>query len=382
MPNTPPKRLASSLFTATYASRAAVGASAPGRVNLIGEHTDYNAGPVLPFALPRRTVVFAGPSPHWVAVSSRNGAPTRFEPDDAPVGDWTDYLSGVVRVLREMRAAPDGASIAVASSVPQGTGLSSSAALTVAAARALSRLGGRQLSGDAIAEVAYRAETEVVGVRCGRMDQVIAAGARSGHALLFETGAGTMEQVPFPLRVLMVETGVTRHLTAGDYNLRREECEEALQAVRDAGIPAEALADVPGQALTMLVQALPAAHFRRLRHVVTETARTREAAAALAVGDYLRLGALLFDGHASIRDDFESSCAEADLLVASARTHGAWGARLTGAGWGGAVLVLAPGDRMARLKADIVRDFRTAYRRVPVHWETRAAGGLKTEPVP
>ena len=381
MPNKPPKRLASSLYTATYASRAAVGASAPGRVNLIGEHTDYNGGPVLPFALPRRTVVFAGPAPHWVAVSSRNGAPTRFEPDDAPVGAWTDYLSGVVRVLREMRAAPEGASIAVASSVPQGTGLSSSAALTVAAARALSRLARRQLSGDAIAEVAYRAETEIVGVRCGRMDQAIAAAGRNGHALLFETGAGTMEQVPFPLRVLMVETGVTRHLTAGDYNLRREECEEALQAVRGAGIRVEALADVPAQELTKLEQALPAAHFRRLRHVVTETARTREAAAALAAGDYLRLGALLFDGHASIRDDFESSCAEADLVVASARAHGAWGARLTGAGWGGAVLILAPADRRARLKAGIVRDFRAAYRRVPVHWETRAAGGLKTEPV-
>jgi galactokinase len=382
MPNPPPTRLASSLFTATYASRAEVGVSAPGRVNLIGEHTDYNGGPVLPFALPRKTVVFAAAGPQWEAVSSRNGAPTRFVPEDAPVGAWTDYLSGVVRVLREMRAAPAGASIAVASSVPAGTGLSSSAALTVAAARALSRLAGRQLSRDAVAEVAYRAETEVVGVRCGRMDQTIAVEGRSGQALLFETGPGTTEQVPFPLRVLMVETGVTRHLAAGDYNLRREECEEALHAVRDAGILAEALADVPAQALTLLAHTLPGAHFRRLRHVVTETARTREAAAALAAGDYLRLGALLFDGHASIREDFESSCVEADLIVGSALTHEAWGARLTGAGWGGAVLVLAPPDRMARLKTGLVRDFRAAFGRAPVLWETRAAGGLKTEPVP
>jgi galactokinase len=315
-------------------------------------------------------------------VSNRNGAPARFLPDDAPVGAWTDYLSGVVRVLREMRAAPDGASIAVASSVPAGAGLSSSAALTVAAARALSRLAGRQLSRKAVAEVAFRAETEVVGVRCGRMDQTIAVEGRSGQALLFETGTGTLLQVPFPLRVLMVETGVTRHLAAGDYNLRREECEEALDAVRAAGVVAEALAEVPAHALTTLAGSLPAVHFRRVRHVVTETARAREAAAALAAGDFARVGRLLFEGHASIRDDFEASCAEADLIVGSAHAHGAWGARLTGAGWGGAVLVLAPPDRMARLKGGVTREFRAAFGRAPVFWETRAAGGLKTEPVP
>jgi galactokinase len=382
MPTTPPTRLASSLFTATYASRAAVGASAPGRVNLIGEHTDYNGGPVLPFALPRKTVVLAAAAPQWEAVSNRNGAPTSFLPDDAPVGTWTDYLSGVVRVLREMRAAPDGASIAVASSVPEGAGLSSSAALTVAAARALSRLARRQLSKEAIAEVAYRAESEIVGVRCGRMDQTIAVEARSGQALLFETGAGTARQVPFPIRVLMVETGVTHHLAAGDYNLRRAECEEALDAAREAGIAVESLAEVPIHALSTMADALPAVHFHRLRHVVTETARTREAAAALDAGDYPRLGKLLFEGHASLRDDFESSCAEADLLVGSALTHGAWGARLTGAGWGGAVLVIAPPDRFARLRAGLVRDFRRSFGRAPEHWETRAAGGLKPEPVP
>ena len=173
MPPTSPLRLASSLFQGSFASRPAAGASAPGRVNLLGEHTDYNGGPVLPFALAQRTAVLAGPGEGWQAVSAADGTVASFDPAAAPEGRWTDYLAGVIRVLHAMRAAPPGGRIAVASTVPIGAGLSSSAAISVAAARALSQMAGRRLSREARVEVAFHAEHDVVGVQCGRMDQMI-----------------------------------------------------------------------------------------------------------------------------------------------------------------------------------------------------------------
>ena len=379
MPRTSPNRLASSLYQAAFASRPATGASAPGRVNLLGEHTDYNGGPVLPFAIPRRTAVFVGPAEGWAAASTLEPGASAFEPAAAPVGRWTDYLAGVVRVLVELRAAPAGARIAVASSVPVGAGLSSSAALTVAAARALSALAGRRLSREAVAEVAYRAEHDVVGVQCGRMDQMVAVPATARHACLIETSDGGVTQIPFERSVLAVETGVRHRLTDGEYNRRRAECTAALEACRTAGMAVEHLAQVPGDALPGLEGAMDTISFRRLRHVVTETARTRAAAMALSARDYERVGRFLSEGHASLRDDFESSCGEADRIVASALRHGAWGARLTGAGWGGTVLVMGSSDELGRIGGAIATDYRREVGRRPVTWLTRASGGARRE---
>lgn len=381
MPPTSPLRLASSLFEAAFASRPAAGASAPGRVNLLGEHTDYNGGPVLPFALGRRTVVVAGEGEGWEAVSTADGTPLRFDPAAAPEGRWTDYLAGVIRVLQAMRAAPPGGRIAVASQVPAGAGLASSAALTVATARALAPLAKRRLSREAIVEVAYHAEHDVVGVECGRMDQMAAAHATARHALLIETADGAITQIPFDLPVLLLETGVSHRLADGEYNRRRAECGAALEACRTAGIDAHSLAAIKEHELAPLEAAMPELLHRRLRHVVREAARTRAAALALSVGDYPRVGQFLFEGHESIRDEFESSCGEADRLVESAVRHGAWGARLTGAGWGGTVLVMAPPEILPALAKAMAADFRREVGRKPVSWTTRPAGGARGERV-
>jgi len=379
VPLTSPLRLASSLFEASFASRPTAGASAPGRVNLLGEHTDYNGGPVLPFALPRRTVVLAGPGTGWEAVSALDGAVASFDPALAPEGRWTDYLAGVIRVLHDMRAAPPGGRIAVASAVPPGAGLSSSAALSVAAVRALSQLAGRRLSREALVEVAFHAEHDVVGVECGRMDQMICTHGLARHAMLIETADGTITQIPFDQPVLLFETGVAHRLADGEYNRRRGECGAALEACRVAGLDVADLAAVPEQALEGLRGGMPAVLHRRLTHVVRETARTRAAAMALSVRDHARFGAFLVEGHHSIRDDFESSCGEADRLVESAMRHGAWGARLTGAGWGGTVLVMAPAEKCAALTTAIVADFRREVGRTPTAWKARASGGVRSE---
>jgi galactokinase len=376
-----PARLATSLFTASFATRPRVAASAPGRVNLIGEHTDYNGGPVLPVALERRTAVAARVGAGWAVASAVDGEVHKIDIDAPLRHDWTDYLVGVVRELRVLRAAPPGAEIAVASNLPIGAGLSSSAALTVSAAKALSLVAGKRLSAAALAEVAFRAEYRQVGVRCGRMDQTIAAHAERGSALLFETATGAMHTVPLPGRIWIVETGVSHRLTGGALNDRRRECEEALAVCRKWRPGLSYLAQLAPGDLPQVEWRLPPPLIQRVRHVVTESARTRRAAEALAADELPTLGRLLVEGHESLRVDYESTILEADLIVESAVRHGAYGARLTGAGWGGAVVVLVAPEREARTVAEIGGDFRKRFGRMPVIWRTRASGGVRRETI-
>ncbi len=375
-------RLANSLFTSSFATRPTVASSAPGRVNLIGEHTDYNGGPVLPVAVERRTAVVARVFERWALASDTE--PGIHEVDiDAPMRRaWTDYVVGVVRELRTLRAAPPGAEVSIATKLPIGAGLSSSAALTVAAAKALSLLAGKRLTPAQLVDVAFRAEYHQVGVRCGRMDQTIAAHGERGTALLFETGDGSLLRVPFPGRLWVVETGHSHRLTSGALNQRRRECEEALAFCREwrPGLPA--LAQLSPSDLPEMERRLPPPLVKRVRHVVTETARTRAAALALAAGDLGGLGRLLVEGHESLRVDYESTVPEADLIVQSAVRHGAFGARLTGAGWGGAVVVLAPAKWDTRIVAEITSDFHSEFGRSPGIWSTRAAAGVRREAIP
>lgn len=375
-------RLASSLFESSFSSRPAVAASAPGRVNLIGEHTDYNGGPVLPVALERRTAVAAALDDGWFFVSSLEGTVRGVEIDRPLRRDWTDYLVGVVRELRVVGAAPPGARVAVASTVPVGAGLSSSAALTVAAAKALSLLAGRRLTPAQLADVAYRAEHDHVGVGCGRMDQTIAAQGAAGTALLFETATGVIQRVPFPGRLWVVETGVAHKLTEGQLDQRRRECERALELCRLIWPGLAHLAELSTDDLPTVNARLPADLAARVRHVVTETFRTRMAADALARGDFGQLGWLLVEGHESLRVDYRSTIPEADAIVELGMDHGAYGARLTGAGWGGSVVVLAPEDRGGRVLAEIAQGFRERFGREPAIWSTRAAAGVRRETLP
>jgi galactokinase len=375
-------RLANSLFTSSFATRPTVASSAPGRVNLIGEHTDYNGGPVLPLAIERRTAVVARVSTGWTLSSDTESGIHAVEIDAPMRRTWIDYLVGVVRELRTLRAAPPAAEVAIATTLPIGAGLSSSAALTVAAAKALSLLAGKRLSAAQLADVAFRAEYHQVGVRCGRMDQTIAAHGERGTALLFETADGSLQRVPFPGRLWVIETGRSHRLTGGALNQRRRECEEALAFCREwrPGLPA--LAQLSIHDLPEMERRLPPPLVKRVRHVVTETARTRAAAEALAAGDLVRLGRLLVEGHESLRLDYESTVAEADLIVQSAVRHGAFGARLTGAGWGGAVVVLAPAKLDTRIVAEITGDFQSAFGRAPEAWSTRASSGVRREAIP
>jgi len=316
-----------------------------------------------------------------MAVSALDGAVTPFDPAAAPEGRWTDYLAGVIRVLQGMHAAPDGGQVTVASAVPAGAGLSASAALCVAAAKVLSRLAGKRLSREALVEVAWHAEHDIVGVQCGRMDQMIAVHARPKQALLIETADGHITPIPFGEPVLLVETGVRHRLADGEYNRRRAECGAALEACRAAGQEIADLASLEESDLDALRGAMAPVLHRRLTHVVRESARTRAAAAQLREGDFAALGALLVEGHRSLRDDFDSSCGEADRLVESAVRHGAWGARLTGAGWGGTVLVMAPAERHRSLSRAIADDYRREVGRVPAIWTAGASGGVRSEPV-
>ena len=373
--------MATSLFATSFAGEPTVATSAPGRVNLIGEHTDYNGGPVLPLAIERRTAVAARVASGWRFVSAVDQEVHPLEVDAPMRREWTDYLVGVVRELRVIRAAPPGAEIAVASNLPIGAGLSSSAALTVATAKALSLLAGRRVSPAALAEIAFRAEYHQVGVRCGRMDQTIAAHGRRGAALLFETALGTLLPVPLPGRLWILETGVSHRLTGSAFNERRRECEEALAFCREWRPGLSYLAQLSLQDLPEVERRLPPPLVPRVRHVVSETARTRRAAEALAAGDMATLGKLLVEGHESLRRDYASTIPEADFLVESAVARGAYGARLTGAGWGGAVVLLAPPDRESRIVAEVGSDFQKRFGLMPVTWSSRAARGVRRETV-
>jgi galactokinase len=377
---------ASALFRATFGVAPRTAASAPGRVNLIGEHTDYNGGPVLPVALGVRTTVVAGPADAGVleVVSTRDGQVTRLDPRDHRAAGWAAYVAGV---WHEVAAAGGrgkslaGARVAVAGDVPVGAGLASSAALTVATAKALALLARAPLTPRQIAGVAFRAEHDHVGVRCGIMDQTIAALAKPSHALLIECASAEARQIPFRGRLLLVDTGVRHELAAGALNRRRSECEAAVARLRLELPELKWLAAWPVAWLARLKRALPEPLRARAVHVVSETARTRFGAQLLARGRLKQFGRLLYESHESCRRLYECSAPELDLVVAAAKRAGALGARLTGAGWGGAVLVLVERKREARITAEIRGAFARAYGREPPITVVRAAGGVRRESV-
>lgn len=364
-------------------------ASAPGRVNLLGEHTDYNGGPVLPMAIAARTTAAVGPGePGWLElVSQRDGLVTRVRWDGMMPDGWTRYVVGVQRELAARGGAPRGARLAVASDVPVGGGLSSSAALTVSVGRALADLAGSDLSAADLIGVAHRAEANQVGVRCGIMDQTIAVRGRAGHALLIECATGRTRAIPVKARLLLFDTGVRHQLGDGAYNTRRAECEAALDILRLTEPGLENLADWPIRRVTALRRLLREPLRSRAMHVVTETARTRTGADLLARGRVRAFGKLLDASHESCRRHYECSAPELDLIVRAARRAGAWGARLTGAGWGGCVLVLVgdrsamPGPREEAVRTAVNRSFVRSFGREPTVTLLRTGAGARRERV-
>ena len=366
-------------------------ARAPGRVNWIGEHTDYNEGLVLPCAIDRATWVAVAPRDDGrfrIVSRERPGAPEFARDDPRRAGDWGDYARGVVSALCESGAELGGADLAVASDVPLGAGLSSSAALCVALVTAFDAAFALGLSARERADRAHRAESAYVGVPCGVMDPLASALCPASHALRIDCRSLATHPVPLPqdrARLLVVHSGVTRRVSAGGYRERRGECQRAFEAARLAGVAspqATALRDLDAASLAPLSRALPDILFRRARHVITENARVDATCSALEAGDLESAGALLTQGMASLRDDFEVSLPELDLLCELGdATPGVLGSRLTGAGFGGCTLHLVERDAFDAAAAAISSGFEQRFGRRPALYPVRAAEAACAVPV-
>ncbi|MET8306424.1 galactokinase [Micromonospora sp. NPDC005173] len=364
-------------FTEQYGGQAAGRWAAPGRVNLIGEHTDYNDGFVLPFALPLRTVVAADrqDGERWTVWSELSGETITFGADDVTqpgrVAGWGAYVAAVVWALREAGHPVPGARLAIASDVPLGSGLSSSAALESAVLAALLDLGGVELAAERQPRLAQRAENVYVGAPTGIMDQSAAIRCRAGHALFLDCRDESVEHIPFDLdaaglAVLVIDSRAPHRHADGEYAARRRSCEAAAKTLGVA-----ALRDVAIDQLdTALARLDDEETRRRVRHVVTEDQRVLDTVALLRAGRVRDIGPLLTTSHVSMRDDFEITVPEIDTAVEAALAAGALGARMTGGGFGGCVLALIAADRTDAVAAAITAAYAergfTAPTTIPV----------------
>ncbi len=362
--------------------------SSPGRVNLIGEHTDYNQGLVLPFAIDGRARVAAGLTDDGVvaAVSAQQDTALRtraldeLDPSTATLDEWAAYVFGVVWVLRQHGLEVPGLRIALDSTVPVGAGLSSSAALECATALAVSELIGAGLDRPTLARYAQQAENDYVGVPCGLMDQMASAACTRGHLLFFDIRSGEIEQVPFDpaaqdLAVLIVDTRVKHALTDGAYANRRAACD---RAAAELGVPS--LRELTPDDLPRMQRALSSELYRRARHVVTEIARVRETLELLRAGAIRDIGPLMVASHQSLRDDYEVSDPALDIAVDAAMAAGAIGARMTGGGFGGSAIALIPADQLEPISAAVLAAFADAGS-TPVLRTATPSAGARREPL-
>jgi galactokinase len=343
-------------FNACFGCMPTSTADAPGRVNLIGEHTDYNGGFVLPTAIPQRchVEIASRPGPTVRAYTTAPGIGKAVQSyvlgAECPRHDWLDYVQGVTWLLRADGQEITGFDVRLDSAVPVGSGLSSSAALTVSLMRALRTEFRLNLADVAIARLGQRVENDFVGARVGIMDPMAASLADSGTALFLDARSLEFVRVPLPrdADLVVLHSGVSHRLAGGSgYNTRRLECERAASLLAVPQLRDLTAADIPR------IMALPDPLGRRARHVVSENVRVLAAVNAMRAGDLERIGDLFWASHASMRDDYEVSIPEMDLIVDLARKDGAiYGARLTGGGFGGSVVMLArPGmGRQAGLR--------------------------------
>ena len=383
-------------FERRFGRTPTLAAAAPGRVNLIGEHTDYNDGFVMPVAIDRWAVAVsdrvaakrdAGALSTFVALDlSREHTVDLTRPLHPTVEDWINYPLGVAnQFIKRGRALPD-LDLLLTSSVPVGGGLSSSAAICVAVATVLEQAVDLELNGLEKARWCQAAEHEFAHVPCGIMDQTVSANAQAGNAMLLDCRSGAARHVPLPppehATLLVADTRVKHALTTDEYDLRRRQGEAAVEFIRLQGHPeVRALRDVSTDLLRTFERRMDETAFRRARHVVGENARTLAAAEALATGDLAAFGALMFESHRSLRDDCEVSCAELDALVelagefADTGANGVFGARMTGAGFGGCTITLCRPDAVERVSRRMVEGFHTRFGVEPAVFTTTAARG-------
>ncbi|QLC25358.1 galactokinase [Parasphingopyxis algicola] len=352
-------------FRDAYSADPALAARAPGRVNLIGEHTDYNDGFVLPCAIGFETVVAIGPSDQpgiEVMALEFENARDRFDPA-APIaplaqGAWQNHVRGVAAELARRGIVSANARLAIGGNVPQGAGLSSSASLGVAAATALAAFAGQKLDPTLAAKVAHASENDFVGCACGIMDQLVSARADAGSALLIDCRTLATRPVPVPdgLAIVIVHSGVERGLVDSAYNERRRQCEAAAGHFGVA-----ALRDLDAARLEADRGTLDDTVFRRACHVVTENDRVRAFVDALRSADLDAMAALMAASHASMRDDFEITVPAIDDLVALIvdTLGGRGGARMTGGGFGGCVVAILPKALTGTVRDAVERGYRT-----------------------
>ncbi len=347
-------------FSAQFGQEPEATAFAPARVNLIGEHVDYNDGPVLPAALALTTqVALARSDEAGLDAYSAQFDRRLTRPMDTPrCGDWLDYVAGCVGILGKQAELPPGLKILIDSTIPMGAGISSSAALELSVLKALNELLGLGLPPAELARLGQRVENDFIGMQCGLMDQMACAIAVPGVALYFDTRSGETEDIPLlpDYTFAVVHSGVEHRLIDGGYNQRRSECESAAKSLGVASLRDLSPADLPR------IEALDSPFAERARHIVTEIDRVILARGALRDGKAEEFGALMTQSHASQRDDYLVSLPEIDALVESALRHGALGARLTGGGFGGSIVALVQTNRLDGWRENVLAD------RPDAHW--------------
>ncbi len=364
---------AAAAYRERFGSEPTVIASAPGRVNLIGEHTDYNGGFVLPCAIDRRVAVALAAAADGQSLLFSADLKESYPLSAARAGRWTDYPSGVFSTLAAAGVALPPVYLAVAGDVPMGAGLSSSAAIEAATALALTTLAGRTIPRSELARLCQRAENTFVGVSSGIMDQYAALLCEAHHALLLDCRSLAAEAIPLDLdaaqlALVICDTQVRRALRSSAYNARQEACARAAQMLgksllREAE-PAD-LARLSGEEL------------KRARHVISEDARVLAAVAALRRRDFAAFGALLYASHQSLRDDFEVSIPALDTFVAVAQDVGAAGARLTGAGFGGCAIALIAASAVERLQEAVSAQFASQQFAAPTWYTVIPSAGAE-----
>ena len=342
---------------------------APGRVNLIGEHTDYNDGFVLPMAIQQNTTVAAAKrADRIVRVFSLNLEKDAEFDLDSPGprrrGIWLDYVEGVAQALRKRAPGLSGADLMIQSDLPIGGGLSSSAALEMSVGTALLGISGLELDRVSLALSGQESEHNYVGINSGIMDQFVAVLGKAGHALLIDCRGLRGDLVPLSLddsAIVVCDTKVKHELGSSEYNTRRSQCEQGVALLRQTLPNIKALRDVSTAEFELHQGLLPEPVRRRCRHVITENARTLDATRALSAGDLKEMGRLMLASHQSLRDDYEVSCRELDLLVeAASAATGVWGARMTGGGFGGCTVNLVRRSALDQFREKVTERYVTA----------------------